>query len=120
MSKTKSQEHPFWQAVYEHANFRSAFSPMRCHLVEKDALRKVCKIKSSKVDQEYEKRFGPDISFTCSVPKNSFVLTLRFVEKLSDFKTSPQGTWNIFAGLYQYKSLDEAKQIIEKEGNAYA
>lgn len=75
---------------------------MRCHLADKQTLGKICNIKSSQLEQEYQKRFGPDIIFTCSVPKDSFVLTLKFVEKLSDFKTSPQGTWNIFAGLHQY------------------
>ena len=89
---------------------------MGCQVVQKQDFGKICSIPHDKIDEVYGQAFGPDIIFACKVPKNAFVLASRFVTQISDFKTSANGTWSVFSGLYKYKDGNEARQIISREG----
>lgn len=108
--------HPFFNWIGLN-NFRNEFQAMGCQIVPPSMFGNVCNYSASQVGSYYNSSFGGnDIVFKCIVPKNHFLMSVRFVPKINGWSTSAQGRWSVFRGIYKYNSTSEAKKVIKREG----
>ena len=95
--------HPFFNWIGLN-NFRNEFQAMGCQIVPPSMFGNVCNYTASQVGSHYNSSFGPDIAFKCIVPKNHFLMSIRFVPKINGWSTSATGRWSVFEGIYKYNS----------------
>ena len=110
------KNHPFFKWVGENANLDSAMATMNCKQGGKTDFGRVCNYEAAQVDEYFKNAFGEESVWVCKIPKDHMVLALRFVMKLSDFKTSAKGRWSSFAGLHRFTNVQDAKNTILREG----
>ena len=96
--------HPFFNWIGLN-NFRNEFQAMGCQIVPPSLFGAVCGYSANQTKSYYYSSFGPDIAFKCTVPKNNFLMSVRFVPKINGWNTSAYGRWSVFRGIYKYNSV---------------
>lgn len=93
----------FFKWVGSKMQFASAISTMKCQKANVNDFGRICKVDQD-LQKTYDVAFGDYDINKCTIPDGHFVISVRFVLSLSNFKTSPGGKWSVFTGLFKANS----------------